>query len=206
MIQFKNGKNRFCEKCGLPKLTCMCEVMPRLSTEIEFWILIHERELKRSTNTGKLIGNVLNNNTYMYIWERKSPPQELLHKMDSGEYDVYVVFPAETSEVKMRVKTFEKFKDKKTAFVLLDGTWQEARKMMRKSEFLKRLPILAFTPDKKSRFVLRKSISQDHLCTFETAIALLRLTGETENPFLMEVFFEDYIKHFKAGMCNHSLD
>ncbi len=37
-------------------------------------------------------------------------------------------------------------------FILLDGTWSEARKMFRKSPYLEHLPVLSLAPEQLSRY------------------------------------------------------
>jgi hypothetical protein len=46
---------------------------------------------------------------------------------------------------------------KRPLFILLDGTWAEARKMLGRSPDLGALPVLSLAPDQASRYQLRSS-------------------------------------------------
>jgi len=63
-------------------------------------------------------------------------------------------------------------------FVLLDATWPEARKMFRKSPYLDHLPVLSLQPEQLSRYRLRRSRRDNHLCTSEVAALCMELAGE----------------------------
>ncbi len=54
----------------------------------------------------------------------------------------------------------------------------KARKMFRKSPYLDHLPVLSLQPEQLSRYRLRRSRREDHLCTSEVAALCLALAGE----------------------------
>lgn len=204
-MHIQKGSIQYCGGCGLPLINCMCDELPKLSSNIEFWIIIHEREIVRPTNTGKLIKTLLAKNATLEIWQRKRASEVIQRKLSSGKYRPYLVFPADSDDFKERVVDYKPRDHRIPAFILLDGTWQEARKIMRQSESLKTLPIIALNPKRKSKFVLRKNQAETHLCTFETAIELMLLAGETKNAKVMDQFFDHYLALFQAGRCGHGL-
>jgi DTW domain-containing protein YfiP len=59
-------------------------------------------------------------------------------------------------------------------FIMLDGTWTEARKMFRKSPYLDALPVISVDLSRISAYRLR-SACRGQYCTAEVAIALLDL-------------------------------
>ncbi len=63
-------------------------------------------------------------------------------------------------------------------FVLLDATWQQARKIFRKSPYLNHLPALSLQPKQLSHYRLSRSTRDDHLCTSEVATLCLALCSE----------------------------
>jgi len=49
--------------------------------------------------------------------------------------------------------------------------------MFRKSPYLNHLPVLSLPPEQLSRYRLRRSTRDDHLCTSEVAALCLALAG-----------------------------
>jgi len=81
-------------------------------------------------------------------------------------------------------------------FVLLDGTWAEARKMFRKSPSLDHLPVLSLQPEQLSRYRLRRSHRDDHLCTAEVAALCLHLAGDHPAAQTLEAYLDVFTHHY----------
>lgn len=50
-----------CSGCGLHPQRCLCELIPKLNLKTRLCLVIHSRELKRTTNTGQLAIQSLEN-------------------------------------------------------------------------------------------------------------------------------------------------
>lgn len=85
------------------------------------------------------------------------------------------------------------------AFIILDGTWKEAARMFRLSEYLKDIPSISLNPDHSSEYTLRRGASDGELCTVEAAIEILKLNGEIEHADYIKEIFDLFMKSFKAG-------
>ncbi len=85
---------------------------------------------------------------------------------------------------------------KRPLFVLLDGTWPEARRMFRKSPYLDRLPVLILQPGQRSRYRLRHALHDDHLCASEVAALCLELAGETRAAQTLEAYLDVFTHHY----------
>ena len=193
-----------CMDCGLPVVTCICSKIPKLRTSAQLWILSTEKEFSRPSNTARLLKLANPEFTDIYLWERTREPKALLEKLRSGIFDPYLLFPAENDALSARSAVY-KSSGKVPAFVLIDGTWQEARKIMRKSEYLKCLPLISLDPDSTSAFSLRRGVKPGNLCTLETAISVLRLSGELEAAEGLNGVFKLFMRSYKAGACGHQL-
>ena len=44
-----------CKQCGLPTLTCICNIVSPVITKAKFWVLASEREFYRPSSTGRLL-------------------------------------------------------------------------------------------------------------------------------------------------------
>ncbi len=192
-----------CEKCRVPKVACLCHIVPVIETKAHFWILMYWQEFTKPTNTGKLIEDSIAN-TKIFAWDRKEPNQEFLTLLNDPKYQPYIVFPDDVEEYKPRVTTFEA-SDKIPAFIILDGTWNQARKIFRKSPYMDHLPLLPLRTKKESEYGLRRPSDKTHLCTVEVAAELLNVAGENQASEQLYSYFRGFLTHYLAGRNNHAV-
>jgi len=95
---------------------------------------------------------------------------------------------------------------KRPLFVLLDGTWSEARKMFRKSPYLDQLPVLSLHPEQLSTYQLRRSTNSKHFCTAEVASLCLTLAGETCAADTLSAWLDVFSHHYLSAKRNLPLD
>ena len=188
-----------CESCGLVKGHCICDYDIDLKPSVQFFILSHENELTRTNNTARLIERAIPE-TKTFVWSRTNPPEVLIDMFE--EYRVYLVFSDDREEEKKRAVKY-KVSTEKVAFLILDGTWKEARKMLRKSDYLNSLPILPLKPTTETLYDLRRNNDEGHLCTVEVAVELLKLVGDTSEGKALEDYFKYYMKRYHDGKYQH---
>ncbi|MEF1296335.1 tRNA-uridine aminocarboxypropyltransferase, partial [Vibrio parahaemolyticus] len=90
-------------------------------------------------------------------------------------------------------------------YIILDATWQEARKMINKSRWLEGIPTMGLSVLADSQYQLRRNQQQGNLCTFEVAAHLLGQLGEQDNQQQMHTFFAHYLVLFQAEKSGHAL-
>lgn len=190
-----------CEHCGVPSINCICDKVKNINTKGQIWILSSQKEITRPTNTARLIKLVNEESTEIFVWERKVPPQKLVELIEKGDLEIYLVFPAD-EENKHREKAFEKT-DKKAAFIIIDGTWQEAKKIFNRSQYLKELSLLTLNLEEESQFKLRRGIPEGGICTIEAAMKVLELNDEHAAVRALEETFELFQRSYKAGASGH---
>lgn len=188
-----------CNKCGLPNINCICNVVPKIKTKAEIWILSTEKEFYRPSNTARILKLVNPEATDIILWERTVNPDALIKNIESEIYDVYLVFP-EDNEDMLSEKFENRISDKTLAFVLLDGTWKEAKKILRKSDYLKSIPRISLEPNFKSEYTLRRGVEEGNLCTIEAAIEVLKLSDDLENATAIKEAFHLFLDSFRAGV------
>jgi len=89
--------------------------------------------------------------------------------------------------------------DKRPLFILLDGTWAEARKMFGRSACLDALPVLSLQPAEASQstqYKLRRSNRDDHFCTSEVAAQCLHLAGEHAAALTLTAWLDVFTHHY----------
>lgn len=190
---------RPCLKCGF-KFNCLCDETPYLESKINIALLMHPNEIRRETNTGKLVSKSLPE-TLRFTWDRITPPQELIQLINSNNFRPILLFPSDECTI-LDDRIINK-NEKPPLFIILDSTWQEANKMIRKSPWLQTLTTMKLSGISSSNYSLRRNQNNGHLCTYETACELLRLSNESKNADVLDAFFLHYLAIFKADKSGH---
>jgi DTW domain-containing protein YfiP len=186
-----------CEGCRLLPSHCLCGWRPVLPTHAAMCLLMADIEPLKPSNTGWLIADVVSD-TFAFAWARTEVDPALLALLNDPQWQPYVVFPGEFADPQRVVHHVAAHSAQRPLFILLDGTWDEARKMFRKSPYLARFPVLSLQPEHLSRYRLRRAQSEAHLCTAEVGALCLELAqdvhaAETLNAYL-DVFTDHYLK------------
>mgnify|MGYP000371183814 CR=1 FL=1 len=191
-------ETELCPDCRFAVTHCYCSKIPvPANVGPVFFLLYHEQEPQRLSNTGVLIEHLLPE-TYSAIWQRREPDQQLLSLLARDDLQPWLIFPADRPELSARAKPFSPAISKRPLFILPDGTWKEVRKMVRRSPYLDSVPILAFNPDQTTRYTLRRNPDADHLCTAEIAEAVLRINSENEAADRLSDLFDLFMQHYHA--------
>ncbi|HHF2978752.1 TPA: tRNA-uridine aminocarboxypropyltransferase [Vibrio diabolicus] len=192
-----------CPNCGF-QFNCMCSLVPKLTSEHNILLLMHPNELTRDTNTGQLLEQC-QLNIERVIWDRQQPPADLLARLADPSLYPVLLFPSEESVTLEHVAIQSQQQTKTPLFIILDATWQEARKMINKSRWLESIPTMALSASADSQYQLRRNQQQGNLCTFEVAAHLLGQLGEQNNQQKMLTFFAHYLALFQAEKSGHAL-
>lgn len=189
-----------CSACRLPSAQCICAYRVETSSHARFWVIMHPEEAYKPTNTARLIGDVLPETRY-FGWYRTTPDVELLALLQDVRYQPFIIFPDDQEDVKPRVRSFDSnsLDERIPVFILLDGTWRQARRIFRKSPYLADIPVLPLCSELKTRYALRKPASEAHLCTAEAAMSLLMLSGDHEASEVLGHYFDVFNLHYAAA-------
>lgn len=184
------------------------------------WLLLtHERELDKLSNTGRLLLNTLPGGE-IHVWQRKASLESLLQ----GRRAV-LLFPADTclkegtvcftdamqalsrAEVTVFDETTYPLDDPlgkaPITWVLLDSTWQQAKKMLHQSTQLQNLPRLSLTLDQPSVYQLRRN--QQGYSTLETAAAILMELHEADAAQALLGYLDVFQQHWEAHRSSRTL-
>jgi hypothetical protein len=160
-----------------------------------------DTEPMKPSNTGRLIADILPD-TEAFQWSRTEPPQALLELVQHPDYQPMVVFPASYAGAEREVLTAPP-SGKPPLFIMLDGTWTEARKMFRKSPYLDALPVISVDLSRVSAYHLREAHAEGQYCTAEVAIALLDLANDTKAATALGSHFQCFRTRYLAGKTHH---
>ena len=199
----RGGKVVRCNDCLLPTANCICEHVPEPQANSAFVFLMYKGECYKPTNTGRLIADVAKVN-HAFTWHRTEPPPEFLALLNNPVYQPFIIFPHEYAEPERRAHAVTD-NGKVPLFIMLDGTWREARKMFRKSEYLKHLPVLGIKPQVNSEYKLREAAHAHQLCTAEVGVEVLKLAGEASAAQTLAHYFNVF-RHFYVKGKPHLTD
>ncbi len=203
-------KSERCAGCRLAPSHCFCALRPNLPTRSGMCLIMADIEALKPSNTGWLIADVVTD-TFAFGWARTSADPALLRLLADPQWQPLVVFPGEFVDAARVVhhvpKTAtEQQHAKRPLFILLDGTWPEASKMLRKSPYLDGFPVLSLVPEQLSRYQLRRSKRGDHFCTAEVAALCLALAGETHAAQTLDAYLDVFTHHYVQAKHQSPVD
>lgn len=186
-----------CPLCLLPQPDCICAAKPAPSSHSAFCFVMYKGEAYKPSNTGRLIADVAQEN-FAFVWDRTQPDPELLALLQNPKYAPIVVFPQQYAAPERCIDSVSTA-DKIPLFIMLDGTWREAKKMFSKSPYLDSFPVLGIQPEHSSLYQLREAAHDHQLCTAEVAIAVLELAGDLKASEDLADYFAVFRKNYIAG-------
>ncbi len=193
-----------CPRCLLGQRACICEYKIAGQAEACFVLLMHHNERFKPTNTGRLIADCFSD-TKIFEWSRTEPAPEFLQLLQDVRYQPYLVFP-EGDDYQHRMVTYDG-SQKRPLFILLDGTWRQARRMFRHSSYLQGLPVITLPElPSSSRYHLRKAVEPGQLCTAEVAAELLAMIGDGVGAEVLMAYFEVFNEHYRAARLSRPLN
>jgi len=192
-----------CDNCRISIKFCICMHKPSCRSNAAFLLLMWDDEVLKPSNTGRLIADLIDD-THAFIWRRTTLDPNLLALINDPQYQPFVVFPQDFAHQGQQVVNQVPVLDpgKRPLFILLDGSWREAKKMFRKSPYLDKLPLLSINlATQDERYRLRKANGDDRLATAEVAAHVLQSYGETANGKLLDLWFDTFSQQYQAGAC-----
>jgi DTW domain-containing protein YfiP len=190
-----------CQFCRIDKEFCTCALKPEVSSNAGFLLLYYDDEVLKPSNTGKLIADLLSD-TFAYIWKRTEVDKNLTTLLSDASWYPILVFPEAYVEQKERLVEAlpELPPGKRPLFVLLDGSWREAKKMFRKSPYLDELPVWSVDAERASEYLVRKAAREHQLATAEVASFILEGIGEVHNAEVLRTWFDLFSYRYQQGV------
>lgn len=135
---------------------------------------MHPQEAyKQRTGTGRLTSLSLDNSEIIIdcTFDENKRTQELIN---DENYFPMVLYPGDDA---IYAETFEfsgNIRNKTLLIFLIDATWHLARKMIKRSPSLMKLPKLSFSNEYRSQFQIKKQPADYCLSTIESSYYLIR--------------------------------
>lgn len=204
----RGWKVKRCEKCRIGLSHCICALTPKVESNAGFLLLMYDTEILKPSNTGKLIADVVPN-TFAFLWSRTEENKELLAVLNDEQWQPFVVFPEQYAEAGREVfnENIAVNEGKKPLFIMLDGSWREAKKMFRKSPYLNNFPVVSFNPEVTenkamiSRYQIRQANALNQFATAEVAARVLDMAGESVNAEVLDLWFDVFNLQYRKSVC-----
>lgn len=142
---------------------------------MKFILLTHERELSKSSNTGQLVKQVLGDDVEIIVWKRKEQEPRLVHLFKTKQ--AALLFPDSLSREAKNI-SLNNERGRYSFCVILDSTWQEARKMFNRSQYLRDADKVSIQTSGVSEYSLRRNQIEGGLSTAECVMEVLLACGQ----------------------------
>ncbi len=184
----KKGKRKTqdpCEVCFLHRARCICEFIPSLNLRTKVSLIIHYKELRRTTNTGALAARALVN-SQIFIRGKTKETLDLSSQLDPS-YRSLLFYPCK--EAIELTESLVKQSPLPIQLLVPDGNWRQASKVHYRHPELKHLPrVMIKTPNHETRH-LRSETTAEGMATLQAiAHALGVIEGSAIKNELLKLY------------------
>ena len=174
-----------CSVCGASLTLCMCAEVPQLDLRTKVALVIHHRELSRSSNTGLLALQSLVNSELRI----RGDSREALDLSDllSPRYRTLLFYPsADALELDRELVCRD---SRPIQLIVPDGTWRQARKIHSRQPELKNIPRVKISTPNRGTFQLRAQSRPERMATLQAIACALRIIeGDLVAARLMKLY------------------
>jgi DTW domain-containing protein YfiP len=184
------AKIRRCPDCFLHRSLCVCALIPRMPTRTRVVLVMHQLELNKPTNTGRLAVRCLPNS------------EVVVRGLPSPAFPPGAPAPVTGPRVLLfphaDAEPLERWRDSDAPVTLVvpDGTWRQAARVRRRVPGLEGIPC-ATLPPRASGYRLRQATRPGRLSTME---AIARALGILEGAAV-----EESLAHLHQVMVDRTL-
>ena len=164
-------------------------------------LLIHEKEPRRPDNSGQLLNGLDDIICETILWQRTQPNKALVTAIE--QHQAVLLCPlGHEKQNQGQQSNGEQIEDISHIehFIILDGTWQEARKIYNKSAYLKQAKWHVLTDIPTSKYNLRRNQVDNGLCTAECAIEVFKRTNYQAAAKQLTEKFELFLSTDRSNM------
>jgi DTW domain-containing protein YfiP len=165
----ENGlKLNLCLTCRRRLLTCVCQYLRPFETNSRFVILMHPMEFKKEkVGTGRF-SNLILKNSEIIVDVCFDENRRFLEVLEDKNYQTVILYPGESTIDLSKAESAEKLGTKPLQFLVIDGTWPCAKKMMKLTTKLHHLTRVSFDTLRISEFQVKHQPLPGCLSTVES--------------------------------------
>jgi DTW domain-containing protein YfiP len=154
-----------CYQCFRPKSACFCEAIPQIDNRTNVLILQHVGERFHPFNTARIVQKALRNCHLVVDHNLRLGSHQLPITRNAGLLYLDADAPS-LSELSAA--------DRPDQLVIIDGTWHQAKTIVRDVPQLRTLPCYRLTPSSPGQYRIRREPNAQSLSTLEATVAALQ--------------------------------
>ena len=157
--------SRRCYQCFRPLPLCFCSAIPRIDNRTSVLILQHIGERFHRFNTARIVREALRNCQLIADHNRRLAAYDLPIQANAG-----LLYPCENAPSLSELPVTER----PSQLVIIDGTWHQAKTIVRDVPQLRDLPCYQLTPSSPGQYRIRREPNATSLSTLEATVAALQ--------------------------------
>ncbi|MCE2593252.1 DTW domain-containing protein [Motilimonas cestriensis] len=168
----------WCTRCKKAQVACICHMITEIDNQYKLIILQHPSEANKAIGTARILSLSLKR---CEIICSETLPAGLIEAAPT-----YLLYPSEQNTTQAGDTCIPA----DSQFVLLDGSWKKAYRLLQTNPSLQSLPCVAIDVKQQTQYKIRKSSKQQGVSSVEAGYYLLsQLEGnEAKYQPLLEVF------------------
>jgi DTW domain-containing protein len=160
-----------CSRCRRPQSVCYCAALPTLETTTKIVILQHPRERDMPIGTARMASLCLPH-AELHVGIRWDDHAPLARALASPTHPPILLYPGRGARDILRDPP-----PGPVTLVVVDGTWSQAKSVVRDNPILHALPRYAFDTPEPSHYRIRREPRAEYVSTIE---ALMHVLGALE--------------------------
>ncbi len=195
MVQRKRKTIAPCQTCFLHTDRCICASIPSLNLKTKIALIIHTKELKRTTNTGRLAIKALQNSVMRIRGEGKEALD--LSDLLTANYRTYLFYPSndavELDEALVGSSPIP------IQLIVPDGNWRQASKVHFRHQELKDVTRIKISTPNMNPLHMRTETTEHGMATLEAIAHALRIIEGAEVGGVMMKLYQDKLEATLKG-------
>lgn len=154
-----------CYRCFRPQSQCYCAVVPEIKNQTEIVLVQHVSERDHPFNTARMVRSSLDRTKLICGNSKRLVDADLELGESAG-----LLYPSRTAVTLSNIPK----KERPSQLVVIDGTWPQAKALVRDLPQLKNLPHYQLMPTEPGNYRIRLEPDDVSLSTLEAVVQALR--------------------------------
>lgn len=186
-----------CYHCFRPRALCFCAAIPRIENRTGVLILQHVGERDHPFNTARIVRRALRNCRLITAHNRRFDRHQLPIQANAG-----LLYPGADAPTLAELPA----EQRPGQLVVVDGTWHQAKTIVRDVPQLAALPCYRLSPTSPGQYRIRREPDAESLSTLEATVAALRaLEPETAGLEQLLSAFQAMVENQLAHLARHAV-
>jgi len=187
-----------CYQCFRPKSLCFCAAIPEIDYRTDVLILQHIGERSHAFNTARIVHKALRQCRLIVDHNQRFGAQQLPIQANSG-----LLYPGANAPTLAELPAAER----PAQLVIIDGTWHQAKTIVRDVPQLKALPCFRLAPSSPGQYRIRREPDSQSLSTLEATVAALQaLEPETAGLDQLLSAFTTMVESQLGQLASHAVN